>query len=154
MPELLIGLAVLVSVLVYTVFIVIDMKEKQAIKNEVIDLLGQQGEVIHNDKQTLFKGKHKTYEVLFYKIGKTHELTVNSPMIWEILTKTNSRLVNQSNFLSSDYEKIIILYPMTSKLRRYINENEMVFVDYRDVFLNMRLVKLSELTRLLSDVEL
>lgn len=151
MPELKYILVVAAIFIIACVIIFINMKQKQKVKSETIETLKQYGKVIFNDKQILFETKQDVYEILFYKIALNHELTINSKLIWEIHTNTRSQLINQSGFLSSSYKKIVILYPIATKIKRFINENELVFIDFRDTFFDMKLVKISELKLALSE---
>lgn len=144
----------IVGVIIFGGILFINMKQKQKIKLEITEKLKKYGKVIFKDKKVLFEIHNHTYEILLYKIAINHELTINSKMIWEIHTKTGSQLVNQSGFLSSEYQKIIIVYPISTKIKRFINENEMVFIDYKDTFYDMRLVKYNELKLLLSEGDL
>ena len=52
------------------------------------------------------------------------DLTINSKIIWEIKDSSNTKLFNQTHFLSSSYEKIVIVFPSQVAIKRYINENE------------------------------
>ncbi|BCR35807.1 hypothetical protein [Mariniplasma anaerobium] len=154
MPGLKYILIVLAVIIIIFVIFYINFKQKQKIKSETIDILNTYGKTIIKDKSLLFEINHNLYEILFYKIAEKHELTINSKLIWEVHTKTGSQLINQKSFLTSDYPKIIILYPIATKIKRFINENEMVFIDFRDSFFDMRLIKLADLKLALSEVEL
>lgn len=85
------------------------------------------------------------YELLFFYVPTQGELTINSRTIWEVRSMTKSILVNQSIFLSSDKPKIVIIHPSTLPIKRYINENELVFVNFNDFFYNMYVVKYHEI---------
>lgn len=154
MSELKYILIIVAIIIIAGTIIFINMKQKQKVRSESVEMLKQYGKVIFNDKQILFETKKDVYEILFYKIALNHELTINSKLIWEIHTNTKSQLINQSSFLSSKYKKIVILYPIATKIKRFINENEMVFIDFRDVFFDMRLIKISELKLALSEGDL
>jgi hypothetical protein len=146
-------IAIAVIVIIFVIFY-INFKQKQKIKSITIDILNKYGKTIIKEKSLLFEINKNVYEILFYKIAENHELTINSKLIWEVHTKTGSQLINQKSFLNSDYPKIIILYPIATKIKRFINENEMVFIDFQDSFYNMRLVKYNELSRFLTEVDL
>lgn len=153
MRELIIGLVVMIAI-TYGIFLIVVNKHKQKLIKNTIKTLNEYGKVILKDKQILFKKNATTYEILFYKISYNYELTINSNTIWEIHTNTKTRLINQTKYLESNMPKIIIIYPMKTKIKRYINENELVFIDHHDVFYNMRLVKIADLESLLDDVNL
>jgi len=151
MPELIIGLVVL-CLISFVIWFYMTNKQNKINQEKAIDLLKKHGTITKKDKNLLFETSTQTYEILCYKISKTHELTINSKAIWEIHMKSKSTLINQTSFLSSKYPKIIIVYPIDTKIKRFINENEMVFIDYKDEFNNMRIVKINELELLLTEV--
>ncbi len=151
MPELIIGLSV-ICIISFGIWIYINHKQNQMYHKQAITSFKRYGNITLNDKSILFETTNQTYEVLFYKIAKTHELTINSKYIWEIHMKHRSSLINQISFLSSSYPKLVIIYPIETKLKRFINENEMVFIDYKDEFYNMRLIKINELECFLNEV--
>ena len=151
MPELIIGV-ISVVVIAFITWIYMSNKQHKNTKTNVIHILEKYGKVSFDQHKIYFKKDTKTYEILFYRVARTHELTINSKYIWEVHMKGRSVLINQINFLKSDYSKLIIIYPLETKIKRYINENEMEFVNYRDEFYNMRLIKEHELELLLSEV--
>lgn len=151
MPELIIAISLL-GVISISIWVYINYKQNKIYQTKAIELLNQYGNVFDENKKVLFNTENQTFEILFYKIQKDHELTINSKYIWEIHMKNRSTLINQTSFLSSDYPKIIIVYPIETKIKRYINENEMVFIDYKDEFNNMRIVKFHQLEDFLGEV--
>lgn len=150
MPELIIGFAFIL--ILVAVWFYVGRKKHNEFKEKAYAILNTHGIVSDNGKSTFFEFKDKTYEILLYKIAKTHELTINSKYIWEVHMKSRSTLINQMYFLKSELPKIVIIYPMETRIKRFINENEMEFVDYKDEFYNMRLVKLDELDQLFTEV--
>lgn len=151
MPELIIAISLL-GVISISIWVYINYKQNKIYQTKAVELLNQYGNVFDENKKVLFNTENQTFEILFYKIQKDHELTINSKYIWEIHMKNRSTLINQTSFLSSDYPKIIIVYPIETKIKRYINENEMVFIDYKDEFNNMRIVKFHQLEDFLGEV--
>jgi hypothetical protein len=123
----------------------IQKKKNEAIKALSIDTLNRYGKLEHVGHKTLFSMNEKTWHVLFFHVPANQDLTVNSKSIWEIRDASKSRLVNQTYFLASDLPKIVIIYPSTLVIKRYINENELVFVKYNQPFYNMNLVRHFEL---------
>lgn len=150
MIEMVIGFTVVI-VFVFGFYRLMLHKQKQTVKQETIGMLEKYGKISLKDKQIIFQNNLEIYEILFFRVSPQHELTINSASIWEIHTSGKSILVNQNLFLSSELPKLIILYPMKSRVKRYINENELVFIDYRDVFNNMRLIRFHELDTFLSE---
>lgn len=84
------------------------------------------------------------FELHYFKLDKQSELVINSPKVWEIHQGSSSRLIHQAQ-LSTGPQKLIILYPNATPIKRYVNENEMVFVSHQHFFNNMYMVRLDEL---------
>ena len=65
--------------------------------------------------------------------------------VMQIRSNTSSKLIR---IVKTDLPKIIIVYPCNGKLKRYINENEMEFITYKDYFWGMHVCKLNDLDNL------
>ncbi len=152
MPEIIIVLALLV--VIYVVVLSISYQQTKRVRLEVIETLKKYGELVLENKRTLLKIKEQTFEILFYKIRKNDELTINSTTMWEVHRSGGSFLINQSQFLASPYPKIVIVYPIETQIKRYINENELVFIDEKDVFYQIRVVKKNQLENVLQELSL
>ncbi|MDO9629098.1 MAG: hypothetical protein Q7I99_04280 [Acholeplasmataceae bacterium] len=126
-------------------------KKSEEIKQNSIELLKSYGEFSHEHKKNLFKINGKTYQVLFFYVATNADLTINSRSIWEIRDGTKPNLVDQTHFLKSEYPKIVIVYPTTVKIKRYLNENELEFVSYNKFFYEMYVVRHFELIELLKE---
>lgn len=94
---------------------------------------------------------NQTFKILFYKVPKDAEIMINSPKIWEIRTSYNQKLINQTTFLAGDLKKIVLIYPEVQPIKRYINENEMVFAKHT-FFHNMYVIPLHDLDHLIKEV--
>jgi hypothetical protein len=126
-------------------------KKSEEIKASSIELLKTRGEFFHEHKRNLFKINDKTYQILFFYVPTNADLTINSKKIWEVRDASKSNLIDQSHFLKSDYPKIVIVYPTTVKIKRYLNENELEFVSYKKSFYNMYVLRHFELIELLNE---
>jgi len=126
-------------------------KQNQMVIEKAKTELSPYGHVETKDKMLLFTTKNKTYEVLFYRVGLHSELTINSKAIWEIKDASSSRLINQLGFLSGKYPKIVVVFPTTVVVKRYINENELEFVKFNKPFNDMYIVRHFELSSLLNE---
>jgi hypothetical protein len=142
--ELIVGSAI-VGLIGISTLSLIQKKKNEVIKAESIETLKRYGTLEHAGHKTLFKMNGKTWQVLFFHVPANQDLTVNSKSIWEIRDASKSRLVNQTYFLASELPKIVIIYPSTIVIKRYINENELVFVKHNQPFYNMNLVRHFEL---------
>jgi Tfp pilus assembly protein PilE len=148
---------IIIAILVITILAVIgyasfhQKKKSEEIKQSTIELLKQYGEFSHEHKQNLFKINDKTYQILFFYVPTNAELTINSKKIWEVRDASKSNLIDQTHFLKSNQTKIVVVYPTTVKIKRYINENELEFVSYKRPFYEMYVVRHFELIELLKE---
>lgn len=117
------------------------LKRHETYRHQIIDQFRDKGQIEHHGSHLTWTYGGQTYQLLFYKIPFSQELTINSKLIWEIHYAGGSRLINQTHFLSSKQPKIVIIYPSAIKIKRYINENEMVFVEPNDFFHNMHVIR-------------
>ena len=126
-------------------------KKSEEIKEITTELLKSYGEFSHEHKKNLFKINDKTYQILFFYCATNAELTINSKKIWEVRDASKSNLIDQTHFLKTEYPKIVIVYPTTVKIKRYLNENEIEFVSYKKPFYDMYVVRHFELIELLKE---
>lgn len=138
----------LIFMIYISVFFIQSYKSKK-IKDQTLSLCQKYGTVSTHKSKYYFDFHGKTYELLFFYVPTQGELTINSRTIWEVRTSSKSNLIDQSIFLSSDKPKIIVIHPSTSAIKRYINENELVFVSFNDFFYNMYVTRHHELENLL-----
>ena len=148
MPELIIAVVIVIAI---SVVFILNNQSNQSIKDKSIETLEKYGTIEKKDKKIWFHKNDETYEILFYKIMKNHELTINSKYIWEIHKSSGNLLINQNGFLVGEHKKLVIIYPLESKIKRFINENEMEFVDEHDEFYNMRLIRFTHLESFLKE---
>lgn len=139
------------SLAIYFIFIVLAKQKLERIKLETITYLSLYGEVHREGKKIFFKSSKKEYQVLFCNVSVKGELVINSRTKWEIIDAGKSRLLDQSSFLESANPKIIIVYPAAQVIKRYINENEMVFVKPSDFFYDMHVIRSIELQDVLKE---
>ncbi|MCR3906421.1 MAG: hypothetical protein NUK62_05300 [Tenericutes bacterium] len=145
------GGALAVVVIIYIIILLHHKKTTEDVKAKVRHQLGSYGELFHEGNKWFLKTKNHTYLVLFFYVPLNSELTVNSRTVWEIKDVTKSRLIDQSVFLASKMTKIIIIFPTTTTIKRYINENEMEFVKYNKSFYDMYLIRHFELEKVLDE---
>lgn len=121
------------------------------VKEDTMKTLNPYG-IRYEHHHVLIDLNDETYQILWYFVPTNAELTINSKIMWEIKESSKINLVNQSHFLSSPYPKIVIVFPTTVRMKRYINENEMEFVTYNKKFHNMYVVRPHELETLLKEL--
>jgi hypothetical protein len=124
-------------------------KISNQIKSKTLETIRTYGEISEMDGHLTVKIDHQVYEILYIQVPANAELTINSKNKWDIHQIGKSHIIDQSRRLSSPYPKIVIIYPSTLRIKRYINENEMVFVSYQDKVYDYYLVRLMELDDLL-----
>jgi c-di-AMP phosphodiesterase-like protein len=150
-PETIIVLVIII-IISFTTFKLYQIKLRNQIIEKAKETLSKYGKLYQDQKMDLIDINSETYQVLFFNVYQNAELTVNSKTVWEIKSQGKPLIINQSGFLSSNYKKIVIIYPSTYKIKRYINENELEFVQYNKPFYNMYLVRYLELIDLLKEL--
>jgi hypothetical protein len=105
-----------------------------------------------NDEDQMLTLNNDAFKVIFYKVPFNAEFTINSPKIWEIRTHSSQKIINTTSLLSGSEKKLVVIYPNNSRIKRYINENEMVFVD-DTFFLNMYMVTMDKLEPFLAKLK-
>ncbi|HOI86104.1 MAG TPA: hypothetical protein PLP48_08505 [Acholeplasmataceae bacterium] len=143
--------AFLIMLMGYILMLQYQKKIYRKVTEYTMKILNQYG-VRHEHRHVLIDLNHETYQVLLYFVPTHAELTINSKIMWEIKESNKINLVNQSHFLSSPYPKIVIVFPTTVRMKRYINENEMEFITYNKKFHNMYVVRPHELETLLKEL--
>jgi hypothetical protein len=130
-----------------TIFWILHHKKMKEQENDIIDELKKQGSLKLQNGTYFFAKDQQHYQIIFFYLPINHELTINSKTIWEIRSSGKSKLINQSKILEGSTPKIVIVFPSMVPIKRYINENEMEFVNYQSEFYNMRVLRQSEISR-------
>jgi hypothetical protein len=148
-----IGIGVVVLMVVGYGFMLAHQKKMyQAVKEDAIKTLQKWGQVRYEHHHLVIDLKDESYQILFYHVPANAELTINSKTMWEVKTSGQTSLINQTHFLSSSLTKMVIVFPTTLKMKRYINENEMEFIVYNKKFHNMYVIRPHELQTLLEEL--
>lgn len=136
------------AIALYLTVFMLQTYKNNKLKQEILSLCETYGTLSKKSQKDYIDIHGKHYELLFFYVPSQAELTINSRTIWEIRSASKSNLINQSIFLSSDKPKIVVIHPSTSVIKRYINENELVFVNFNDFFYNMYVVRHHDLEKL------
>lgn len=107
-------------------------KEKN-VKEQTKKILSQYGHVYENNKQLWFDYNEKTYELIFQYIPVNREFSINSPTTWQVYT-TPSTFIDQAKLVLTKHLKIVVIYPNEEKIKRYINESDIEFVRFKQVY--------------------
>lgn len=145
---------ILAAVLVFVIFVsfvvVTNVKRKNKMKNDVLNLLERIAEENKINNYKLYYYSKSIYDIYFETLTHVYyiklipnfqnaEISVNSPYKWEVRENLSER---KPKFIDGIYEflnmktsdtkkqitKIAIIYPNARALMRYINECELNFV--------------------------
>ena len=122
-------------------------KKDKAYLKDIRQLLSEYGTIDGNHYQI----KDQTYDIHFFRVTSGGELIINSPIVWEVRNGSGQRLYDQKH-LKDKKQKIVIVYPTTTPIKRYINENEMLFITYKHYFNDMYVVRIDELKPFLKEM--
>lgn len=103
---------------------------ENTIKNKTIDLLNKYGKTFYENKKYYFLYKKRTYELYFQYVQARKELSINNETTWQIYGNP-STLINQERLAKNNKYKIVVIYPNEERIKRYINESEVEFVDFQ-----------------------
>lgn len=143
-----VGLILLLFVIFMQVY-KINLRNK--IKTDAFGLLNTYGKV-HNIKEGIYLNiGNKNYEIIFHYLNNKTDLSINSPTIWEE-KHLKSVILNKSHITKSNTEKIIIVYPSKNKITRYINENEIEFIELKKTY-NFYIITYNNLKPLLEKLQ-
>lgn len=149
-----ISIGIILSVIMgFFVLSIFEKKRFRDIKQGIIEKLSAYGNVFVVDGKTMFSFQDKQVEVLFFTLKSTEELVINSRVMWEVFRLNKAMLYDQTEFLKSEEQKWIIIYPSISRIKRFINENEMVFVKAFDQVYDYQLILHIELEDYLEDLK-
>ncbi len=123
-------------------------KEKELMKKSM-EIMNAYGTYDENENKLIINDQ--IYKIVYFKVPRQSELVINSPKIWEVRISSTKRLINQTKLLSTKDKKIVVVYPEVKPIKRYINENEMVFVKHT-FFNKMHVIPIDQLDQLLIEV--
>ncbi len=144
--------AIAVALIVYIVMHIHQQKMSKEVQEKTEKSLKTYGEVTKEHHHTFLTIDDVTYQIVYVHVSSSAELTINSTTIWEVREYGKSRLIHQGHLMTSKTPKIVVVYPLTQVIKRYINENEMEFVKYNKMFYNMYVVRHFELDSLLEEL--
>jgi hypothetical protein len=130
----------------FVVYFLMLRRLKKAKEAEFISLLNHYGSVEEIEDKTILTLNSETYQVVFFYVPFQGELTINSKTIWETKVGRHVTFTNQTDLVNAPLKKLVIVYPSAQKLKRFINENELVFIKHDDLIHNMHIVLGEELS--------
>lgn len=144
---LIVGTAILI--IIYIALMIHQKKNENKIKEKTRSIIQAYGSVTETNGQLNLTIHDQIYSIIHIHVPANAELTINSRNKWDIHAIGKSHIIDQTHRLSSPYPKIVIIYPSTLRIKRYINENEMVFVSYSDRVYDFYVVRFHEIEDLL-----
>lgn len=146
MPELWIGLIVIVLILV-AILVFLESNRKRFILSieEKLKKYGTLEKANNVNHGYVLKTNTTTYHIkLIYAPGAS-EVSFNSKRHWQVFSGSKKLMLPTHGFQDKEGNKILLIYPQPGKIVKYINENEVVFVTLKmDVF-GMNVVHINQL---------
>jgi hypothetical protein len=142
---------VILAVFGYGIYHLMHKKLRDNKEIEIIEMLRQYGRLVSTGKTHYFEFKGETVKIVFFHVPAQAELTINSKTIWEVKYYQTTRLINQSKLTETTQDTWVIVYPSVQPIKRYINENEMVFVKPEDTFYHLRVIPVERLESFIID---
>lgn len=127
---ILVGLIVLFIVIVSVLIKYYENKREQKIVNKTIEIFNKYGKTYIENKKYYFQYNKRTYELYFQYVAQGKEVSINNETTWQIYGNP-STLINQDRLAKNNKYKIVIIYPNEERIKRYINESEVEFVDFQ-----------------------
>lgn len=127
---IIIGIVVLFIVIIGVLIKHYEKSRENKIINKTIDILNKYGKTYYNNKSYFFEHKKRTYELYFQYIQPGKEVSINNETTWQIYGNPNT-LINQDRLAKNNKYKIVIIYPNEERIKRYINESEVQFVEFQ-----------------------
>lgn len=136
MLELWTGLGIILIVIV-SIIIFIE-RNKQKFLRTIEHKLKHHGsleKVTKNSHQYTLSNGHRQILIRLIYAPSVSEVSFNSKRHWQLISSSGKKMVETHSFQELNGEKLIIIYPQPGKIVKYINENEIVFVNPKmDVF--------------------
>ena len=127
-------IAVSVIIIVIGFEVIRQKKTNQRIKNE-LKKFGS----LHND---VLKKNGYLFHVYIINAPKNAEVTINSIINVQVNNGVNNKLYTLKN---TKIPRLIIINGNEGRLKRYLNENEMVFITKDDFFWNMYVIRTNQI---------
>lgn len=155
----LIVLLVIITILII-LYIIQNIKASKVINNKLNEICASFGYTLEKGKDVDYILKKDSFciKVVVSKIPKNSSVTVNSKLTWCLRwggkrngrSYPNQRYMNELiPFLKMKVEdnvlKLIILFPKTEKVQRYLNESEIAIVNKNELVYDYKIVSFLEL---------
>lgn len=125
---------------------IVSNKKKQVLKK--LSTLGK----IEKDGQLYFLIiDSKQVQLIFLPIKNNQYLTINSPEHMQIDNSKDKNPIILKYDYSKGIYKWLLVVPGFNRVKKAINENEVVFISYKDEFDNFRIIRENEIDTFILD---
>lgn len=145
---------VLIVVAALTILPVYVRHQEKALKNTVIKSLDALAVLEQNGSRMILHTSQGTYDVAFFRVPLQAELTINSIRTFEISSFRKTTRVTTDRLWDKSVMTLVVVYPSLHPIKRFINENEMVFTAVEKPFDNIRIGTLPEIERAIKEEKL
>lgn len=128
----------------------LDKKLKNNRQQEVIKKLKTIGTVEKDGGSYFLVMGHRQIQIIFLALKPNEFLTVNSNTMMQIDRGNQKPLLIKYNYEAPPYKWLFVV-PGLNRVKRAINENEVVFVNYQTEFNNFRVIKEDEVDLLIEE---
>lgn len=141
-------------------YVIQNIKNNKVIYNKLNEICTDYGYTLEKGKDVdyIFKKNSFCIKIVIAKIPKNSSVTVNSKLTWCLRwggkrngrSYPNQRYMNELiPFLKMKSEdnvlKLIVLYPQTEKVQKYLNESEIALVNLNELVYDYKIVSFLEL---------
>lgn len=148
--EIYIGMAVVVFIIV-GVFLLLYFNKLKQLKNikEKLKTIGDVKEVKSDAFDLILTVNDKKVFVKILLIGSAKELSINSKRHFQVDASTKKlKLLKTGGFEKIKELKILLVHPSVDKIVKYINENEVVFVNCDELCFDFYLFRSMEIDKI------
>ncbi len=139
------GLLLLVLLSMY-IFDKLSKKKKQ---KEVLEKLAKIGKLEKDGRKHFLLLGEQRIQIIFLSLKPNEFLTINSSTIMQIDRGKDKPLLVRYNYDYPPYKWLFVV-PGINRIKRAINESEVVFINYETEFPNFRVIKEDEVDLLVS----
>ncbi len=142
----------IVVILVIVIFVFLYARhQKRTLRMSVINTLDALADLHEVEGKLVLKTKQATYDVCLFHVPSQAELTINSIKVFEVSSFRQHTYVKTEGLWDRQTLTLIVVYPSLHPIKRFINENEMVFTRLETTFDNIKIGTLPDIERALKE---
>jgi hypothetical protein len=138
-------LVIMIAVFLYVRY------QKQTLRMSVIRSLDALADLKEDDSKLILKTTKATYDVFLLHVPSHAELTINSIKVFEVSSFRHHTYIKTDGLWDRQALTLIVVYPSLHPIKRFINENEMVFTRLETTFDNIKIGTLTDIERALKE---